>query len=148
MSISSPKFVLTSKLTIFSGFKVPPSCATGGGCLRRFGTLRKNTSWNFGACILWILLIFVDFRIPQHCAAGGNCLRRFGRFRKNTPWNFGACIFWIVSILVDFRVPKVVPAQNDADGDGDEPTTAMPHSHQQANTHRDQISRSGENPSL
>ena len=30
-------------------------------CLRRFGTLRKNTSWNFGACIWWILLNFVDF---------------------------------------------------------------------------------------
>ena len=44
-------------------------------------------------------------------------------------------------------VPKVVPAQNDADGgDDDEPTSAMPHSHRQANTHRDQISRSGETP--
>ena len=54
----------------------------------------------------------------------------------------------------------MVPAQNDADGDGDgdgdddddddddEPTTGMPHSHQQANTHRDQISRSGDTPSL
>jgi len=47
----------------------------------------------------------------------------------------------------------VVPAQNDADTDGDgdadidgsddEPTTAMPHSHQEANTHREQTSRSG-----
>ena len=38
---------------------------------------------------------------------------------------------------------------DDADGD-DEPTTAMPHSHRvshgQANTHRDQTSRSGETP--
>ena len=63
---------------------------------------------------------------------------------------------WIYSIFIDFRVPQVVPAQNDADGDGgdgddgddDEPTTGMPHSHQQANTHRDQISRSGDTPSL
>ena len=41
-------------------------------------------------------------------------------------------------------------SRNDADGggDGDEPTTAMFHSHRQANTHRDQISRSGETPSL
>ena len=61
----------------------------------------------------------------------------------------------IYSTFIDFRVPQVVPAQNDADGDGDdgdgdgdddddEPTTGMPHSHQQANTHRDQISRSGD----
>ena len=46
----------------------------------------------------------------------------------------------------------VVPAQNDADGDtdddDDEPTTATPHSHQQANMHRDQISRSEDTPSL
>ena len=37
-------------------------------------------------------------------------------------------------MFIDFRVPQVVPAQNDADdGDGDdEPTTGMPHSHQQA----------------
>ena len=65
---------------------------------------------------------------------------------------------WIYLIFIDFRVPKGVPAQNDADGDGDggddddddddEPTTGMPHSHQQANTHRDQISRSGDTPSL
>ena len=34
-------------------------------CLRRFGTLRKNTSWIFGACILWILSIFVDLGMPQ-----------------------------------------------------------------------------------
>ena len=48
----------------------------------------------------------------------------------------------------------MVPAQNDANDDGgdgggdddDEPTTAMPHSHQQANTHRDQISRSRDTP--
>jgi len=46
----------------------------------------------------------------------------------------------------------VVPAQNDADGGGgdgdgdDEPTTTTPHSHQQANTHRDQISHSVDTP--
>ena len=56
-------------------------------------------------------------------------------------------------MLIDLRLPKVVPAQNDADGDGDgdgnegndEPTTAVP---QQAHAHRDQISRSGDSPSL
>ena len=55
-----------------------------------------------------------------------------------------------LSIFVDFGVPQVVLAQNDADdGDGDDkPTSAMPNSHRQANTHRDQISRSGETPSL
>ena len=38
-------------------------------------------------------------------------------------------------------------SRNNADGGGGgEPTTAMPHSHRQANTHRDQISRSGETP--
>ena len=52
-------------LYIFTGFKFPPSCATGGNCLRRFGTLRKNTTWNLGACILWILSMFVDFRVHQ-----------------------------------------------------------------------------------
>jgi len=42
-------------------------------------------------------------------------------------------------MLIDFGVPQVVLAQNDADGDGgdDEPTTAMPHRHQQANTQRE-----------
>ena len=58
---------------------------------------------------------------------------------------------WIYSIFIDFRVPQVVPAQNDADGDDDgdddEPTTGMPHCHQKANMHRDQISRSGDTPS-
>ena len=49
----------------FSGFRVPPSCASGGSCLRRFGDIRKNTPWNFGACILWILSMFVDFRVHQ-----------------------------------------------------------------------------------
>ena len=34
-------------------------------CLRRFGDLRKNTPWNCGACILWILSTFVDFRVHQ-----------------------------------------------------------------------------------
>ena len=38
-------------------------------------------------------------------------------------------------------------SRNDADGD-DEPTTGMPHSDRQANTHRDQISRSGETLTL
>ena len=59
-------------------------------------------------------------------------------------------------MFIDFGVPQVVLAQNDANGDGDrdgsdgndEPTTAMPHSNKQANTHRDQISRSGDTPSL
>ena len=37
-------------------------------------------------------------------------------------------------------------SRNDADGDGGEPTTAMHHSHRQAITHRDKISRSGETP--
>ena len=55
---------------------------------------------------------------------------------------------WMLSLFVEFRVPpKVAPAQNDADADADdEPTTAISHSHWQANTHRDQISRSGETP--
>jgi len=66
----------------------------------------------------------------------------------------GACILWNLSIFIDFRVPQVVLAQNDTDGDGDggngddEPTTAMPYSHQQANTRRSQISRSGDTRSL
>ena len=64
---------------------------------------------------------------------------------KTCPWNFVAYILWVLSIFVGFRVSQVVPAQNDAD-DGDEPTRAVPHSHRQANTHRDQISRSGETP--
>jgi len=46
-----------------------------------------------------------------------------------------------------FLGPQVVPPQNDAGSNGsgdsnDEPTTAMPNNHLQANTHRDQISRS------
>ena len=42
-------------------------------------------------------------------------------------------------MFIDFRLPQVVPVQNDTDdgdGDDDEPTTGMPHSHEQANTHR------------
>ncbi len=53
-----------------------------------------------------------------------------------------------LSIFVDFLVSQVVPGQNDADDGVGAPTSAMPHSHRQANTHRDQISRSGETPSL
>ena len=58
----------------------------------------------------------------------------------------GCCRF--VMFVVDVWVPQVVPAQNDADDgdDDDEPTSAMPHSQRQANTHRGQISRSGETP--
>jgi len=33
--------------------------------LRRFGDLRKNTPWNVGACILWILYFVVDFSPSQ-----------------------------------------------------------------------------------
>ena len=50
-------------------------------------------------------------------------------------------------MFIDIRVPQVATAQNDGDGDGDgdgggcdgddEPTTVMPHSHQQAKTHRE-----------
>ncbi len=32
-----------------------------GGCLRRFGDLRKIRPWNLGACIFWILSIVVCF---------------------------------------------------------------------------------------
>ena len=32
----------------------------------------------------------------------------------------------LLSIFVNLWVPKVVPAQNDADGGDDEPTSAMP----------------------
>ena len=43
-------------------------------------------------------------------------------------------------------------SRNDGDGGGGggggEPTTAMPHSHRQATTFRDQISRSEDTPSL
>ena len=38
------------------------------------------------------------------------------------------------------------PEESRNDADGDEPTTAMLHSHRQANTHRDQISCSGDTP--
>ena len=54
-------------------------------------------------------------------------------------------------MFIDLRIPKVVPAQNAAaaaDDDDDELTIATPHSNQQANTRRDQISRSGDSPSL
>ena len=56
---------IDSNISFFTGFRVPQHCASGGSCLRRFGDLRKNTPWNFGACILWILSIFVDFRVHQ-----------------------------------------------------------------------------------
>ena len=52
-------------MSFFTGFRVPQHCAAGGNCLRRFGDLRKNTPWIFGACILWILSTFVDFRVHQ-----------------------------------------------------------------------------------
>ena len=46
--------------------------------------------------------------------------------------------------------PAKIDADNDdgRDGDGDEPITAAPHSHQQANTPSDPISRSEDTPSL
>ena len=58
-----------------------------------------------------------------------------------------ACRMW----LWRARSPSLIDADDaddDANADDGEPTTATPHSHQQANTHRDQISRSGDTPSL
>ena len=67
--------------------------------------------------------------------------------------NLDFLIFNFLSIFIDFRSPKgsrARPAGSDAAGGGgdadDEPTTATPHSHQQANTHRDKISRSEDTP--
>ncbi len=54
-----------SKCTFVTGFRSPSPVRLCPSCLRRFGDLRKNTPWNFGACILWMLSIFVDFRVPQ-----------------------------------------------------------------------------------
>ena len=53
------------RIVIFTGFKAPRAVRLVVACLRRFGDLRKNTPWNFGACILWILSIFVDFGVPK-----------------------------------------------------------------------------------
>ena len=69
---------------------------------------------------------------PPSCATGGGCLRRFGDLRKNTPLDFWS--MYLVDFVDFCRCwgPKVVPLWNDADCDCDSPTTAMPHSHQQA----------------
>ena len=49
----------------------------------------------------------------------------------------------------DFARPQAGgTGRNDADGGDDEPATAMPYIHQQANTHWEQISLSGDTPSL
>ena len=63
-----------------------------------------------------------------------SCLRRLGDLRKKHTlefWSMYLVDLSILSFFVDFGVHKVVPAQNDADGDGggDEPTSVMPHSH-------------------
>ena len=62
----------------------------------------KTRPWNFGACILWILLIFADLRVPPS-TPWSMCLPQ-GLFfsQKTRPWNFGACLLWILSIFVDF----------------------------------------------
>ena len=49
---------------------------------------------------------------------------------------------------VTLKNPGSDADDDDGDSGGDEPTTATPHSHRQANTHRDQISRSGKTPLL
>ena len=101
-----------------------------------FFSSKKTCPWIFGACILWMLSIFIDFRVPPSTPWSMSLPQALFVSQKTRPWIFGACILWILSIFIDFRVPQVVPAQNDADDDdGNEPTTAMPHSHQQANAH-------------
>ena len=97
-----------------------------------------------------VLSIFIDFRVPPSTPWSMSLPQALFFLKKHAPGilehvSCGFCQF--SSILGS---PQVVPAQNDADdgGGGDEPTTATPHSHQQANTHRDQISRSEDTPSL
>ena len=125
----------------------PQPCASGGRCLRRFGDLRKNTPLEFWSTYLVYLVVFSWFQalfvfsksgqsdqmtLPERC--GIMLLIVFQRF--NSQAILGFCEPWSECQPEESR--------NDADSD-DEPTTAMPHSHRQANTHRDQISRSGEN---
>jgi len=47
-------FITYSKYLFFTVLGSPSHVRLCGGCLRRFGDLRKNTPWIFGACILWI----------------------------------------------------------------------------------------------
>ena len=101
-----------------------------GGCLRRFGDLRKNTPWIFGACILWILLFVNDFRVPQPCASVSQLPAALRRSQKKHAPGFleyvscGCC-----RCLSMFGSQKwyrhMTPTR-------DEPTTATPSSHQQA----------------
>ena len=47
-------FITNSTSSFFTVLGSPSPVRLCGGCLRRFGDLRKNTPWIFGACILWI----------------------------------------------------------------------------------------------
>ena len=63
-------------------------------CLRRFGSLKKNTPWSFGVCILWILQCVNDFRAPPKPFVAVSQLLAALRLpqTKTRPWIFGACI--------------------------------------------------------
>ena len=97
------------------------------------------------------------FRSPSPVRLCPSCLRRFGDLRKKHALEFWS--MYLVDFVICCRLLSILgsskwyrhrmtPTTPTTHDDDDEPTTAMPHSHRQANTHRDQISRSGETPSL
>ena len=78
-----------------------------GGCLRRFGDLRKNTPYKFGACILRILSFVNDFRAPKPFASVSQlpAVLRLPQ-KKTRPWIFGVCVLRILSFLTISGPPK------------------------------------------
>ena len=138
----------------------PQPCASGGRCLRRFGDLRKMTPPDFLSMYIVNLVIFCQFEPPlDYFSKSGQSdqmtmpARRASKFSAKRRALLPEVFFQSLNsqAIPGFCEPwsecQPEESRNDADGD-DEPTTGMPHIHRQANTHRDQISRSGETPSL
>ena len=84
-----------------------------------------------------------DFPTAHHAFSRFKCWNLENQHKKNVDY-FEATRYEATR----YEATRYEATQNDADGGDGEPTSAMPHSHRQANTHRDQISRSGDTPSL
>ena len=137
----------------------PQPCASGGRCLRRFGDLRKMTPPDLLSMYIVNLVRFCQFESPLDFFLSGQSdqmtmpARRASKFSAKRRALLPEVFFQSLNsqAIPGFCEPwsecQPEESRNDADGD-DEPTTGVPCSHQQANTHRDQISRSGETPSL
>jgi len=97
------RLYIPRKLRFFSPVSKSPSpvhlCRS---CLRRFGSLRKNTPLDIWSMYLAEFVIFNDFRPPKPFAAMSQLPAALWLpQKKRHPWNLGACILWIWSMFSD-----------------------------------------------